>query len=232
MYSFESKVRFSEVDTTHTMTLPAIINYFQDCSTQQSEEMGLGIKALKDRGKAWILSSWQIEVERYPEIGENIRICTWPTAFNGLFGLRNYCIIDSNDVMIAKAHSIWVFMDIEKARPAKPSPEDVAKYQLEEPLEMNLESRKITVSKEYIEKAVMPVYRYQIDTNNHVNNCQYIQMALEVAPEYSKAKRMQVEYKKSAVLGDEIHAKIDANNENNVVLMDEEDNVFTIVKFT
>ena len=232
MYSFESKVRFSEVDTTHTITLPAIVNYFQDCSTQQSEEIGLGIEVLKEKGRAWILSSWQIEVERYPKIGEKIKICTWPTSFNGLFGMRNYCIIDAEGKIVAKAHSIWVFMDIVKGRPTKPTPEDIATYELEEPLEMNLESRKITISKEFIDKTVMPVYRYQIDTNEHVNNCQYIQMALEAMPEYNKVSKVQVEYKKSAVLGDDIHVKVDSNDENIVVLTDSKNTVFTIVKFT
>ena len=33
MYQFKSRVRFSEVDSQLNMTLPSIINYFQDCST-------------------------------------------------------------------------------------------------------------------------------------------------------------------------------------------------------
>ena len=37
-YEFEGKVRYSEIDHRATMTLPALINYFQDCSTFQSEE--------------------------------------------------------------------------------------------------------------------------------------------------------------------------------------------------
>ena len=33
MYEFDSRVRYSEVDHHGTMTVPALINYFQDCST-------------------------------------------------------------------------------------------------------------------------------------------------------------------------------------------------------
>ena len=55
MYRFESRVRFSEIDHTEMMTLPALVNYFQDCSTFHSESLGLGIEALKEKGKAWIL---------------------------------------------------------------------------------------------------------------------------------------------------------------------------------
>ena len=31
MYTFESRVRFSEADHTELLTLPGLVNYFQDC---------------------------------------------------------------------------------------------------------------------------------------------------------------------------------------------------------
>ena len=46
-YEFEGKVRYSEIDHRATMTLPALINYFQDCSTFQSEQLGYGMDVLK-----------------------------------------------------------------------------------------------------------------------------------------------------------------------------------------
>ena len=45
-YEFEGKVRYSEIDHRATMTLPALINYFQDCSTFQSEQLGYGMDVL------------------------------------------------------------------------------------------------------------------------------------------------------------------------------------------
>ena len=52
MYTFDSKVRYSEIDHRGTMTLPALINYFQDCSTFQSESLGFGVKAAKEKKKS------------------------------------------------------------------------------------------------------------------------------------------------------------------------------------
>ena len=66
---YRGRIRFSEVDHTRRITLPGIVNYFQDCSTFQSEDLGLGIMHCSERKRAWILSSWQVVVERYPEIG-------------------------------------------------------------------------------------------------------------------------------------------------------------------
>lgn len=113
-YTFESRVRFSEVDHTKKMTLPGIINYFQDCSIFQSESLGLGVDYLAERRKAWVLSAWQVEVLRYPEIAEAVSVHTWATNFKGMLGERNFCMKDQAGGRIACANSVWVYMDLEK----------------------------------------------------------------------------------------------------------------------
>ena len=65
-YTFDSRIRYSEIDHHRTITLPGIINYFQDCSTFQSEDIGYGVERFQTEGKAWVLSYWQVVVERYP----------------------------------------------------------------------------------------------------------------------------------------------------------------------
>ena len=49
IYTFDSRVRYSEVDHQGTLTLPAMMNYLQDCSTFQSEDIGVGLSALRER---------------------------------------------------------------------------------------------------------------------------------------------------------------------------------------
>ena len=51
MYQFKSRVRFSEVDSQLHMTLPSIINYFQDCSTFHSDSIGYGIEVMMEQAE-------------------------------------------------------------------------------------------------------------------------------------------------------------------------------------
>ena len=127
-YTFKSRVRFSEVDHTKRITLPGIVNYFQDCSTFQSEGLGLGVDHFAKHKRAWILSAWQVVIDRYPSLGEEISVSTWATEFNGLYGLRNFCMEDEGQQMTACANSVWVYMDIEKGRPAKPGEDETKAY--------------------------------------------------------------------------------------------------------
>lgn len=217
MYTFESRIRFSEVDHHETITLPGIINYFQDCSTFHSEDMGLGIDALKKKQKVWILSFWQVIVNRYPGMGEKVAVSTWSTGFQGLYGTRNFQMKDANQEVLAYANSIWVYMDMEKGRPAKPDPEEIAAYGVEPALDMEYASRKIRLPETAVEGPAFPVRKFQIDTNEHVNNCQYVEMALEALEEEIQVREIRVEYKKSARYQDIIVPKI-AREENRTVV--------------
>ena len=75
-YSFESRVRFSEIGEKGCLTLPGVLDYFQDCCTFESEQTGLGMEVLKAQKRAWVLSAWQVIVKRYPKLGENIKVTT------------------------------------------------------------------------------------------------------------------------------------------------------------
>lgn len=231
MYSFESRVRYSEIDHRGTMTLPALINYFQDCSTFHSESVGLGMETLKAKKRAWVLSYWQVVVERFPKLGEKIETGTFATEFKGLYGNRNFFMLDEEKNQIACANSVWVFMDTEKGRPVRPAEEDIAPYGTQAPLEMNYEGRKIKVPEDWESLAPFPVRKYHIDTNEHVNNCQYVQMALEVLPREIPIRQLRVNYKKSAVLGDMIYPKISRESDRTVIeLCDEEDGIYTVLE--
>ena len=197
-------MRFSEVDHTKKMTLPGIINYFQDCSIFQSESLGLGVDYLAERRKAWVLSAWQVEVLRYPEIAEAVSVHTWATNFKGMLGERNFCMRDQAGGRIACANSVWVYMDLEKGRPTRPPEEEISRYGTGEPLDMGQVSRKIMLPDRMEAKAPFAVKRYHIDTNEHVNNCQYVQMAMELMEDETVVHHLRAEYKKSAVYGDMI----------------------------
>ena len=45
-YSFNSRVRYSETGENGKLTLPGVLNYFQDCCTFESEQTGVGMEAV------------------------------------------------------------------------------------------------------------------------------------------------------------------------------------------
>ena len=72
MYSFQTRVRYSECNTKQEASLTALLDYLQDCCTFQSEQLGVGVEYLEEHHVAWILSSWQVDILRYPKLGEQL----------------------------------------------------------------------------------------------------------------------------------------------------------------
>lgn len=230
-YSFDSRVRFSETDANRNLTLNALINYFQDCSTFQSESLGDGVEQAKAQKRVWMLASWQIVIERYPKLCENIKISTWPYGFRRSFGDRNFMMEDEGGNRIAYANSLWVYVNTETGVPQQ-IPETIADlYGMEKKLDMEYAPRRIKVPKEGEELEHFTVLKQHLDVNQHVNNGQYIQMASAYLEPDFEIHQMRAEYKSQAKLGDIIVPKRYVEEDRIViVLSDINEQPYTIVE--
>lgn len=232
MYNFGSRVRYSETDEYGKLTLTGILNYLQDCSTFQSEDNGLGISYLMNCHKAWWLSSWQIVVDRYPVLGEEILISTWPYDFKGFYGYRNFTICDKNGEYLVRANSVWFLFDTEKGRPVKIELEDIRGYgdSSEKKLSMEYASRKIELPEDYMALEPVTVSKHHIDTNHHVNNAKYVEIAREALPDEMEVEELRVEYKKAAVFGDAVYPRVSRTEEGYTVsLCDGEGSAYAVI---
>ena len=97
------------------------MDYFQDVSTFQSEDLGLGVEYLKGIGMAWVMSAWQIVIHDYPKLGDRIRAGTFPYEFRGFMGMRNFFLDGEDGRRMVEANSVWTLMNLEKGIPARPT---------------------------------------------------------------------------------------------------------------
>ena len=207
MYTFDSRIRYSETDETGALSLLGVINYMQDCSTFQSEDIGLGVEYLEKKKRAWLLSSWRIVIDRYPVLGERIKIGTWATSSKGIYGYRDFVLMDQEGNYLVKAESVWFFCDTDKMIPVRVMPEDVEAYGEGKALDLGKAPRKIAVPENYEEETPVTIAVHHLDTNHHVNNAQYVDIARELVPAGTEIGEIRAEYRKAAVLGDEMVIK-------------------------
>ncbi|MCR5370404.1 MAG: acyl-[acyl-carrier-protein] thioesterase [Clostridium sp.] len=205
MYSFDSRVRFSETEEDGSLSVRAMMNYLQDCSGFQSEDAGVGVRYLSGIHRAWFLYSWNIVIDRMPVLGERIRISTWPFRFRGVFGYRNFTISDEQGNYLVRAESVWFFVNTDTGAPEKAPEEETLPYgPMGERLDMPESPRKIRVPDLGEDMDPVTVMLHHLDTNHHVNNAQYVEMARECLPEEFRIFRICAEYRRAAVLGDVI----------------------------
>lgn len=233
MYTFDSRIRYTEINHNKGIMDPSsILNYFQDCSTFQSEDMNLGFSKPDSCRRAWLLVSWNLQIIRQVSLGEYVTVGTWPYGFKGFYGYRNFIMKDSNGQVTSVADSIWVFMDMETGYPAK-IPGDGFGYKLEPPYPMDHKSRKIAIPDKLEDLPPFPVAKRNIDSYRHVNNVQYVKMAEEYLPDDYMVTNLRVEYKTQAVFGDIIYPGLSQSDGKYIVILSGADKApYAIVEFT
>ncbi|MBE5870246.1 MAG: acyl-[acyl-carrier-protein] thioesterase [Lachnospiraceae bacterium] len=233
MYQFETRIRYSEVDKNGRLTLPGMLNYFQDVCTFQSEDAGVGTLYLRRKGLAWVLNAWQIDILKTPVLCDAVQVATIPYDMKGFLGYRNFCMKDSRTgEVLAVANSIWTMMDLEKQRPCRVPEEIMQAYELSERLDMEYAKRKILLEGEGRKEGNIVVLAHHLDTNRHVNNGQYVQMAMDFLKPDTLVVRMRAEYKKSAVLSDVIVPVVyERKDILGIALNNSKEETFAIIEF-
>ncbi len=104
---------------------------------------------------------------------------------------------------------------------------------LEPQLEMNYKDRRIILPKsdgEVLEP--IRVLRADIDYNKHVNNANYVRMAMELLPEDYVVSGLRVEYRVAAKLGEMLVPTIYKNDNVIIVSLSIGEDVSAIIEFS
>lgn len=235
MYYEDMRVGISDVDASETLTIAAMVDFFQDVCTHQADDLGIGGDFLRERGLFWVLTNWQIVVLKELHEGDRIKVYTRPYEIKSFLGMRNFYIEDESGDVAVMANSIWSLLSVEKGRPVS-VPEDLkGYYECGEKLDMEYAPRKMSIPSD--EEAVVNaepirVMAYHIDRNRHVNNGQYVRFALALLPEEFRPCEMRAEYRRQAVVGDDIFPRVFKTESGYIVAMnDASGNVFSSVEF-
>ncbi len=205
MYSFDSRVRYSECDEDGRLSLVGLVNYLQDCSTFQSQSLGIGLDFMSEHHFAWFISAWQIEIASLPRFYDPIRVSTWAYGMKRTQAGRNFSIDAPDGTSYVRADSLWFVYDTEAKVPVR-IPESQLAYAEDTPrLDLPPTRRKLDVVGPYREARPVTVAEQHLDTNRHVNNAQYIRLSCDALGELGEAfepHRICVQYRQMALLGD------------------------------
>lgn len=232
MYNYKSRIRYSELDETGHLRLESLLDYFQDCSTFHSEDIGLGVDYLKERHLVWVMSSWQIVVERFPKLCETVTVGTAPYEFKGFVGFRNFLMTDEAGKWLACANTIWSLLDTETGKPARPSQEMLKGYALDPRLDMEYAPRRIQIPEDMKKQNEVQIREHHLDMNHHVNNGQFVRIAMESLGKNCQVRQLRAEYKKQVMLGDILvpYTGEMEDGKDVIVLKDKEEHVCCIVE--
>jgi acyl-ACP thioesterase len=209
-YTFDGRVRFSEVDENRNLTLYSLLNYLQDCATFHGEDMGIGIDYNQARDCAWVIADLQLKIHRTLRMNDRIHVHTWADKFRGVIGHRCFSVEDTDGQTIALANSNWVFMDMKRQIPVRVPADQMDAYGChpEWKISEDLGKRKIRMPEGGEERTPFFILESHLDANMHMNNAQYVRLAGKYLPGGLTAGGLRTEWVRQARLGDRITPRI------------------------
>ena len=191
-------VQLNDISIDAKMRSWAIFNYLQDAAGRHADQLGLGLKQLRESDLSWVLSRIRVKMESFPEYGETLRITTYPSGFDRLFAYRQFILssVETGKVF-GRAGSAWLTLNPANYRPVSPAKyltglpqwefegdiffqgESLGKIQTpEQPQEMPIEHR---------------IPATFMDYNRHLNNAYYAMYSEDWLAEMHKAPSRMTE---------------------------------------
>ncbi len=233
MYSLKYKVTTSTCDSEGRLKLYSALQMMQDCSEMWIDSEP-GVKQyFTEQNMAQLLASRQVEIIRVPEYKEELTVTTSVYGMKPMFGFRNTFIYDSEGKPCYRTWSMGAFVDKSNGKLKRVDDATIASMNLEPQLEMNYKDRRIILPKENGQMLdPIKVLRADIDYNKHLNNANYIRMAMELLPEDFEAKDLRMEYRVAAKLGDALTPTIYQIDGGIIIALSIGTEVSAIIEFT
>lgn len=173
---------YSHLDAMRRVRLTALLDFLQDVATAHSDFLGLTLDNMRHDGAFWVLVSFDITLHALPHIDERITAETDSVGTKSVYGYRNFRIFGSDETLLLEASSVWVYMDLKSKRPCRVPAEKAALFAPD--AARSTLPRKHALPMPPLETPVISyrVMRRDIDTNAHVNNVKYLELALETLP--------------------------------------------------
>lgn len=212
-------VRSYECGPDGRASLQTICNYLQEAAWLGAKKNNIDLQGTEDADRGWALIGLHLEMKRYPIWGEKLMISTWPSGKRRLFAYRDFLLQDRSGQTLGRTTSAWVVFDLKKRRLQRlpgwfdrQMPVDCSRV-LEDDFEVPLpDLEKVDYACRF------HVRLSDLDTQQHVNNVQYIVWALEAAHSFFKqgmqVSDMKIRFLSESNFGDIVLSEMQATGPN------------------
>jgi len=184
-FSRKYLVHYYEAGADRRLTIPALIQYFEDIAILHSTDRGLDLDYYEKNHCGWMLIKWDVTVHALPCFGETILVETRVHAMKSFMADREFRMSTGDGTVLAEARSNWLLVDTIRRRPIRIPEDQLEKFPAIEAAKAFVAIKEvpaIDVPEGAVPQAVRSSYS-DIDTNGHVNNIRYIEWALDSLPE-------------------------------------------------
>lgn len=200
-------IDYEYVDKYNKLTYKGFLRYLLEAGSKHSDIAGYGLKDISKTGLVWLVMGWKLKIFDRPSFDSIIHVETWYTESEKVCSYRDYKMYNDKNELIAIATSKWLLFNQNTNTIARITKDIISAYNPNDEHVFDEIIPKLYEPKgEAITTYNYSIMRRDIDTNNHVHNTNYLDIAIECLPEetYENMSYNMVEimYKTQALLGD------------------------------
>ncbi len=167
----------SMCDRNSLMSIPAMLDMFQDAAGIHAGSVGIGALALEERGLFWIVSKTRLRINRRPQVQELLESVTWIQPAERVSCERDWALMKDGE-QLAYVRSIWAALRREDFRPGHMAdfyPD--SDFSIAPPDDVPF----TRMGKNFDDAELLGEYRIRsvdIDRGGHMNNVNYVRAML------------------------------------------------------
>lgn len=116
--SLHIEVAPDAIDENRHVNNREYLKWMQDVAVAHSAAVGWSMERYFRTGATWVVRSHSIEYLRPAYEGDGLSVHTWVAAIAERSSVRRYVFWRERDrVVVARAETLWVFVDLETGRP-------------------------------------------------------------------------------------------------------------------
>ena len=229
-------IGYRDVNINEELTNTGLLAFLENNAGKHSSLVG---NNLISDVHTWMLLYWKVKVIKRPKFNDIIKVKTWSRKIEKFYAFRDFEVYDKNNEIIAIASSKWVYLDMEKGKIVKVPEETATSYDSEEIYSFEEGKRDFIKLKEPEKSESMiefPIIRSMIDSNKHLHNIYYMDMAKEVLPkevyEQKELREFEIMYKKEIKYGENPKVFYSFENNSHIITIksNDESEVHAIIK--
>ena len=195
LYEKKYEFRYGDLNKDGNIKVAAILDVLQDVSVAHSAHVGNDMAFLYSKSLAWLFEGWRIRINE-PLNSTEIMVKTGIMKMHHFSSYRKYEVWQDGVCKI-NATASWFLVNTELMRPTLVPDEITNAFSsiTEEDNGLPFLKLRPMLKTEFV--AQNPVFKRDLDTNNHMNNVKSAEIALELLPDCAQIHEMQVTYRKS-----------------------------------
>ena len=177
-----------------------------------------------------------MKVIKRPKYNDDIKAETWSRKVERLYAYRDFQLKDKEGNVIAIGTSRWIFVDTDRRRPIRLTPDVTDLYESETDKSVFSEEMEDIKCEDYLFEKDYYIQRRDIDIYEHMHNLSYLDMAYEILPDNVYKNKVfdniRIVYKKEIVYGEKVECYYEEQENKHIITAKSKDKINAIIELS